>query len=62
MRYECCESLNQGDIEMTDLRFSEYFKEEIRLFGAECAWNIWVNNGGMEPWEFRFWIGFRSLT
>lgn len=44
------------------LKFSERFKNYIEVFGIDCAYEVLVDTGNMQPWEFRFWSGFRSLT
>lgn len=47
---------------MASYRFSEEFQAILEAFGAEIAWGFFVEEGGMAPWEFKFWAGFRGLV
>jgi hypothetical protein len=42
--------------------FSEWFSFWTGIYGADKMWIFLVDSGDMEPWEFRFWAGFASLT
>ena len=46
----------------TSYRFNDVFNEMVELIGAEHAYMICVENGDMEAWEFRFWMGHRGLV
>lgn len=38
-----------------EIRFSELFADTVRVHGADWA-EWWYTEGGMEAWEFQFWM------
>ena len=39
------------------IRFSELFADTVNTHGLRFAWAYYVTKHGMQPWEFRFWLG-----
>jgi hypothetical protein len=46
---------------MDYFRFSELFANMVNLHGIEWVYEQCVDNGNMQPWEFRFWAGHKGL-
>ena len=50
----CLENLKMyGSLEIT---FLELFLDTFETHGQEFCYDYYVRNGGMEIWEFNFWI------
>lgn len=47
---------------MFNRTFRQQFDAMMQEFGASATYRICTLILGMEPWEFRFWVGHRSLT
>jgi hypothetical protein len=43
-------------------RFSYYWQHYVKRVGQQYAYDMWVGEGYMKAWEFRFWMGHRGLV